>query len=717
MSLIRKTGQSANPFGELVSSLNRHITETGLGQSQKDISGLLVAGLESANIDQLTAVRASSANLLADAKRLYAAVVSNEAANSISEASWEAGAMVLLAAGDLTGYAARANKVEVSNEGANVVYSNSFGGFDYQMKPAVEAYDDRELRQYLPYSFLLNVQASRQSAAAELLFKTVVVDPSQGGLDLTVRRPTLFNEVRHEITGRAMDFHRRNLISAIVDPSIMANDSTRCYPVFVTGNVENNSHFVAAAELPTHTATIQGQTFDTSALLFNMQHDLLGLSTTPNVIGTQDSTDALDHDLGLDAVYLSFDADGAGAGVAKLVKFPVRQLFSASFQKSPEGLERAMVLNFATSDLIVDSTTDAVDGLDLGYLAAGEVVRLRVSAGGNADLQLGNIEVTAGTLAVANVFINGVDVTGTVAGNAVVAKLGTMALKGFDPFAHRSNLNRRHLGIKADALTLTERVVIPMGAPITNHTPITSANEQIALQDMINIARIRNDNNAFTKLSEYANQLAAVATAPSIAGVPAAVEGIGRHLVEKVYFAEANFDVQAEINSIRSQDRAEDLAAVVVNKLRDLVYAGLTQTAYQSALDLMTGGGVSPTVAIVTDPTIARYLITPGDSRLMSIGLPWKLEVTPNVMIRDKIYATLVLPGIAEPHPLSFGFFAYMPELVATAVVTRNNQVSREPMVQPRTRHVVTLPFLVRINVSNISAAATDKTSIDFNAV
>lgn len=716
MSLIRKTGQSANPFGELVSSLNRHITETGLGQSQKDLAGVLVAGLESANLDQLQTIRTTGASLLADAKRLYAAAVGNEAAASITEASWEAGAMVLLAAGDLRSYAERANKVEVSNEGANVVYSNSFGGFDYQLKPAVEAYDDRELRQYLPYSFLLNVQASRQSAAAELLFKTVVIDPSQGGLDLTVRRPTLFNEVRHEITGRAMDFHRRNLISAIVDPTIMANDSTRAYPVFVTGNTENNSHFVPTATMATRTATIEGQSFDTSALKFNMQHDLLGLSTTPNVIGTQDSTDALDHDLALDAIYVSFDADGAGAGAAKVVKFPVRQLFSASFQKSPEGLERSMVLNFASSDLIVDSNTQAVDGA-LGWLAAGEVVRLRVSAGGNADLQVGNIEVTAGTLAVANVFLNGVDVTGTAAATTILAKLGTMALQGFDPFAHRSNLNRRHLGIKADALTLTERVVIPMGAPITNHTPITSANEQIALQDMINIARIRNDNNAFTKLNDYANQLAAAYAAPQIPGVPAAVEGIGRHLVEGIYFGEANFDVQAEINSIRSQDRAEDLAAVVVNKLRDLVYTGLTKTAYQSALDLMTGGGVSPTVAIVTDPTIARYLITPGDSRLMSIGLPWKLEVTPNVTIRDKIYATLVLPGIAEPHPLSFGFFAYMPELVATAVVTRNNQVSREPMVQPRTRHVVTLPFLVRINVSNISAAATDKTSIDFNAI
>ncbi len=709
MSLIRKTGQSANPFGELVSSLNRHITETGLGQSQKDISGLLVAGLESANLDQLQAVRSTSASLLADAKRLYAAVVSNEAAESISEASWEAGAMVLLAAGDLSGYAQRANKVEVSNEGANVVYGNSFGGFDYQMKPAVEAYDDRELRQYLPYSFLLNVQASRQSAAAELLFKTIVVDPSQGGLDLTVRRPTLFNEVRHEITGRAMDFHRRNLISAIVDPAIMANDSTRAYPVFVTSNVENNSHFVDSTDLPPRTATIQGQSFETSALLFNMQHDLLGLSTTPNVIGTQDSTDALDHDLGLDAVYVEM-----GTGI---VRFPVHQLFSSNFLRAPEGLDRALVLNFATSDLIVDHNTAYVDATPAALLTAGEVVRLRVSAGGNADLQLGNIEVNAGTLSIANVFLNGVDVTGTTAGNTIAAKVTGLALRGFDPFAHRSNLNRRHLGIKADALTLTERVVIPMGAPITNHTPITSANEQIALQDMINIARIRNDNNAFTKLSEYGRQLKAVATAPSIAGVPAAVEGIGRHLVEKVYFAEANFDVQAEINSIRSQDRAEDLAAVVVNKLRDLVYTGLTQTAYQSALDLMTGGGVSPTVAIVTDPTIARYLITPGDSRLMSIGLPWKLEVTPNVMIRNTIYATLVLPGIAEPHPLSFGFFAYMPELVATAVVTRNNQVSREPMVQPRTRHVVTLPFLVRINVSNISAAATDKTAIDFNAI
>lgn len=716
MSRISMKGSAAGNLGEIVSSLKQRITAGGMTESGRELAGYVV-GLESlSDANALSTVKRAASEIVAELKAVYDGA--GVALEGISDAQFEAGAMVMLAAGDLAGYATVANKTAVSTEGVTLVDPSAFGNFDYRLKASVEAYDDRELRQYLPYSVAMNIEASRQSEFSETLYKTVVLSPDQAGLDITVHRTMVFNEIKHDITGRAMDFHRRNLIDAIVDASVLSSEATLVVPVYITGNAENVSQF--AAGIAAYDREVDGSVVKTAPLAIGKTIDILGLSTTPNITGTQDSTDALDHRMHVEAVYVKFVA---GTDTS-YVKFGTMHFAGSQFQKSAEGLDRAMVLNFQTVDLPITAATEDVDGgaaAALAGLGANKTVRLALNLGGNANLQLGNVSVMGGAVTVDSVWdtTGGVwtEVTDAAAVAAVKAQFSEISVAGYDLYATRSNLNRRMLGIKGDVVPVTERHLIPMGAPITAHHPVTSNNELVTMASLTNIARVRNDINAVTQLLSYDSTLSSLDIEGFVGGYMPNIEGVGRHLLAKPFYKQIPFDVAAQVNSLTSADRAQDVAASLINVIRQAVYEGMAKTAYQAALDSITGGTEKPTVVIATDPVIARHMIVPGDTRLMSIGYDVKVVSSMDSRMRGKIFVSLVRPNVAEPNGLSFGCFAWMPELVSTVIVTRNGQVSKEPMVQPRTRHINTLPFLIRVDVSNLAEAVTDKVAVDTNQV
>jgi len=714
MSRFNQKGHAAGNLGAIVTNLRQRFADSGVSNTSKELAGF-VLGMESlTDANAIASVNRTGKEMVSELKALYSNI--GVSVENLTEQQLEAGAMVMMAAGNLTGYATAAGKMTVSAEGATLVEPGAFGNFDYRLKASVEAYDERELRQYLPYSIAMNIEAARQSEFSEALYRTVVLSPDQAGMDITVYRTMVFNEIKHDITGRAMDFHRRNLIDAVVDASVLSSESTLVVPVYITGNAENVAKF---STIPAAPRTVDGHTFDTAPLALGKTIDILGLASTPNITGTQDSTDALDHRMHVENLYLKFVVGGD----TSIVKFPTMHLGGSQFQKSAEGLDRAMVLNFQTIDLpITKATKDISDApaAALQGLAADTVVRLGVNLGGNANLQLGNVSVMGGDLSVDSVWtISGTgewsEVTDPVARAAVVALVGTMSVAGYDLYATRSNLNRRMLGIKGDVVAITERHLIPMGAPITSHHPITSNNELVTMASLTNIARIRNDINAVTQLLSYDSILSSLAIDGFVKGYVPNIEGVGRHLLAKPYYKQVDFDVALQINTLKSHERAEDVSAALINVIRQAVYEGYAATAYQAALDAVTGGTEKPTVVIATDPTIARHLIVPGDTRLMSIGFDYKVVSSLDSRMKGKIFVTLTRPNVSEPNGLSFGCFAWMPELVSTAVVTRGGQVSKEPMVQPRTRHINTLPFLIRLDIENLAAAVTDRVVLEMD--
>lgn len=731
MSRLKSNGAGTADLGAVISQIKTRIAEQGSNFASKEVTSNVLS-MESIftghDITARDTLERTSDSIVRELKTAYQAA--NVSLESISAAQWEAGAMAAMAAGDVGRYAeaAYSNKA-VSQEGVTLVSASTIANFDYRLKPSMEAYDDRELRQLLPFSIAFNIQAARQNEFSEAFYPTVVISPDQAGLDIVVFRNMVFNEIKHDLTGRAVDFHRRNVVDAVVDPSILSQESTLVVPVYITGNTENNAYF--AAGFTAGTVTVDGYNVQTAPLAFGKKLDILGLATTPNIAnGTQDATDALDHRLALKNVYLSVTG-GGGTPATDKFKVDVLRLFGSNFQRAQEGADRQMNLNFNTVDVALTSVTKDIAGAAggtngaLGYLAAGGrdkwVIRLSLGAAGTANLQEGNIMVTAAPVSIDTVWDlttgEAVEVTGSAL-TALKADLTAMSLIGFDVYATRSNVNRRQRGLLADNYGINERHLIPLGAPISALSPVTSNRSTADLNSLINIARIRNDNNAVTQLLDYAGLLSSINFNAYVGGQVPMIEGVGRHLLKKCFYESLQFDVEAEVNSIKSHERADDVSAAIINKIRDSIYRAYRDTNYQAALDALTGGtGEKPTVVIGTDPVIMRHLIVPGDTRLAGIGFDTKVVSSVDKRVTGKVFVTFVRPNQTGPDPLSFGFFAWMPELASAVPVSRNGGTNQEAMVQPRTRHINTLPILIEIDVENLSAAVTDKTSILYEEV
>ena len=83
--------------------------------------------------------------------------------------------------------------------------------------------------------------------------------------------------------------------------------------------------------------------------------------------------------------------------------------------------------------------------------------------------------------------------------------------------------------------------------------------------------------------------------------------------------------------------------------------------------------------------------------------------------MRGKIVLAFQRPSTGRADPLAFGCMAFIPELVTTLNTSREGQLSRETMVQPRSLHINTCPIMGMINVTGIRAAVTGRVSVPMN--
>lgn len=736
MPKLTQKSQQVTHLAAVAQNIQSQLRERGREMANPEItSGLL--SLESLQPHQFNEVSRAHDQAIADLKQMYADA--NISTEHYTDAQWQAGAVTMLAAGNPGAYARAANRtVAASTEGFSLVEASG-AGFDYRNDPAVslEAYDDRELMNNLSFSVVFNVQAARQNEFGEAFYPTVVVTPDQSGLDVSVSRTMVFNEIRHDLTGKPTDFQRRNLVEAVIDASILANESTKAIPYYVaSGTGANADKFVLNTVVAPFTVNTGNEVILTAPLKPGIDIGLLGLCQPPSVqaTGQLDNTDTLDHRIALDKLWVKFVNAG---GDESIISFDVNRLPRSQFQKSQEGFDRELNLNFITVDLPIDSQTLDISGAvasaaggALAYLAGTPdrstwIVRLALKVTGDANIELGNVSVNTNVVTIDS--IARVDqLTGAITAVTELTDPGEMALLraqltpvntpatvvGYTLQAYRSNLNRRTRGLQVTTVTQNERYAIPLGSPVTCPAPVTATRTSTDMAAPITAARIRNDNNAVTKLLAYADTLSALKVSADRRIAVPSVEGIGRHLV-RPFYERSTIVVPDIVASLASQERAEDVSAALVNKLREVVYRAYRDSGYQPALDAITGGtGEKPTVLIGTDPVIQRHLMVSGDTRTLSIGFDHQIVTSMDSRVYGKIFITFVRKGQTGPDPMSFGCMAWMPELATNIQMSRNGQVSQETMVQPRSIHINTLPILLVFDIEGLSTAVAGRVPV-----
>lgn len=726
MSIFNRSATDS-PLAKVVQEFKTLYREQGAAFASQEHTRQLVS-LESLNEAQFAELERHSMNIMDQIRAAF-----NEAIEGVSLENFQlqAGAIAALAAGDPETYHRSATNVSVSQDGVTVIHPEPVGrhgSLNYLDRPALESFDNQELARHIPYSIAFNVQASRQDAFGEAFYPTVVVPPDQAGLDIAVQRTLVMEEVRHQSSGKTVGWERKNLLDAVVNHEILANNATKVVPV-VLADDSNADKFVDASLVAPKEIVVNRVPVRTAPLRMGVDVDLLGISTHQGLIGAglMDSTDSLDARIGLDRIYMTATAKVAGDDVTEVFSFAVSRMPRADFVKSVEGDHREMNLAFSTKDLILDGELRTVSGAESQILETLRTnnysVRLKVNINGVVNLETAHTNVYASPVELVALYetdpnsgeVTELPLTGPEAATVREA-LGQLTMVGYTLNATRSNQNLRTRGLLLNINKYVERYTIPMGSPISVPAPISSDRSASDLTSLINAARIYTSNNAVTSLLNYAETLKEyVNNLPLYGEDGLAIEGIGRFLV-KPFFEELDLDLTKELNSISSHERNFDVKALIVDAIREISYRMYRDSNYQAALDALTGtAGQKPRLIIGTDPTIENHLQVIGDTRTAGIAFDHEIVSTTDRRMRGKIVFSFARPNAGGADPLTFGCHAWVPELTSTVQLTRQGATVKETTVQPRSRHINILPVMGVINVTGLEVLRQKTSSLVVN--
>ena len=281
-------------------------------------------------------------------------------------------------------------------------------------------------------------------------------------------------------------------------------------------------------------------------------------------------------------------------------------------------------------------------------------------------------------------------------------------LVGYELRIRRNNSNRRERGKHLDFNMKQERYAIGLLAPFSIPRPLDWEENAADLDVLIQAANARFDNLMVEKLFSYKDALKAVATSRFRQFGDIQIEGFGRYLI-RPWFEEINLDLEKSVQGTTTAERRAEVSAAIMNVIREMAYRMYSESGYQPALQLLSSNAdEKPRCVVATDNYIPQFLQTDGDFRTVGVSFNFVVVDNPNVLLRDKIFVTLSRGIQGSPDPLTFGMFLYVPELVSVAQVTRNGQVSKETMVQPRCRFVNNCPLLGLINVVNLRKVYTE---------
>lgn len=654
-------------------------------------------------------------------------------ASHTTEAQKFAGMVAGMLAADVPGFLGRSVTGQPAMEADQHFFPATGGEMMQKRVHALEAYDEKENKETTVYSVAYNMQAATQDEFGEALFPTCIVTPDQYGLTISMRLIMVMDDLRRNASGEAIrDFQRKNIIRAAIDPTVLRNDLTKIFPVVTDAGVALGN-FVDATLVPPATILHEGQSIETAPLAIGAQFDLLGISQTEALLstGVLDTTDAIDPNIVLGALYMSISGTVGGTATTEVIKFGNISLMNGStFTAAPQGNYRLQMLNFVTDSLPINKNTVLNDGaasqLLTSVVTAGAQVKLAVTVGGNVNLQTAETSIWSGKVQVAEVRDSNNNVLDMTTGTGLAYKnlFAGATIFGYDLDARRVNTNRRERGQLLDITYQNVIYGVPLLSPITAPRPPAGPQQDEAnyLAGLITATRVRTSNAAVAKLLEAEEALAQFVT--SNLGddqfVKPEILGVGGWLVQPQYLQE-NYAAPAVVDSIKSYERAADIQASLVNMIREMAYRIYRDSGYKAAANAMHGGiAPMPTVIIATDTYIASYLQVTGDFRTLGNEFNVKVVSTTNKLMKGKIRITFGEFGEGKentPNPLHFGVMAWKPELTLILPTVRNGSNSREISVSPSFRHIVNLPIMASIDVSGIDEVVNAKVSINMHTV
>ncbi|QAX96000.1 hypothetical protein [Vibrio phage vB_VmeM-Yong XC32] len=618
------------------------------------------------------------------------------------QAGMDAATTTLLAYQDPAAYTDAVIHAKKAGEGVRV--------FGDSTEISMEGYDDFKFEGFLGTAVVANALAAASNPFSETFFRTVVLAPTQNGVDVDVTNPLIYTKKARNANGSAYDLQKQSAVRALIDFNILAGHSTAIMPIATTAKA---GILVATSDVPNRTVTLGGQNVEVRPLKYGVDVDLLAASTSEALLnaGAQDETDTVDPAMSLGRHYVKI-VNGSNNAVVAINLDGHR---GALFQATQEGSTRDLQVMFR-GDVWVKSTDESVAGdkleaalglaTTLGVTAADPwQFKLELEVSGLFSYVQGNLKLNFNGAKVGAAYVNGKVQVGSTEQAALEAAIGAgITGIGYEPKATRTNSNMRELGTVIDVSdTFRGRIPARMQSPLSIIAPTSVPGNQATMEAVNMIRRVRSSNDAVTKLLETEEQIQA--TDGILNGSPA----IGALAGIKPTFLERKLDVVTQtviFGSSRSMDELRGALAAGVTMLANKM---LLDSGYLASLEMFTGSQANFEVIVGTDPQIANLLMNSGDNRTLGNGRNYHIASSLDDRLRGKIYLSVRRTGVDGADAHTFGVHPIMPSLIHKAQVTRNGAVSNETIVVPREEFAVTCPILARIDVLNLDGIFTEE--------
>lgn len=590
-------------------------------------------------------------------------------------------------------------------------FSGPFGDIG-ATQVATENYNEKSQRDFRVVSAMYNLSAARQDAFGEAAYKTVVVNPTEGGVTQNLTYVAVMQDKFHQTTGALLDNGEVNMVEAFRDPSILEDKSNLLYPAVKAD--DSNKDVFSTIVSSKDVVDDHGITLKTAPLKMNAgKFNLIGVSNFAMLQQSNllDTSDTIDPALRLKHLYIK-------VGSSQVVRFMTERMPTAVFTPALVDDTRKANLNFSSEELILSANTKTLDGTSNAALTqiadAGWEVHLSVDVSGQVWTSKGDTSMMASPAKVTRV----IDEDGSQLSlndsnvQSMISELGDLTIDSYDLEARFTNTNRRKRGQLIQSRTYQFRYPIPMLSPITclmSTMDDGGAGEVVrALTVGVNV---RNSANAVTRLLNYLAQLRDVTDGGNALVKPAfnRIEGALSIMMRPTYRYQA-LDMTKAVDTIRGKDRFEDICATILNVARSMLYTAYRDSNIEAAFRAVTGNAdEKPKFIILTDQEIGNYLMTKGDPRALGAEFEFDVVTTNNINFDGKLVIIPTRKNGKEEDILNWGQFYYVPTIIADLPIARNGQISREICAVPFNLHVNNIPFAIEIDITGLEEVMATK--------
>ena len=686
----------------------------------KDIASKYNLGTESLDQNALTRAKEDMSTLQNDISNVIDSLgsITGADAASISPAGRQAAIMIAGASlcsvesiKESIGNYRPSSESNIATVGSELFMTDTLEATDISR----EAFDGMQTKNALYFSVAYNLLASRQDEFGEAFFPTIVIDPMQSGLVVENTFAVIMNEVTRSARNDKQKYNKIPLIKAMYDSELLTSDKNKCIPVYKEDRSLDDLFLADFKSINKDTG------FDilTAPLKVGEKISLLGISQTEAMLskGEMDNTDALDRSIQLRRVYYTIKGKtgvGHDQDATETFFFDAGAFAYNNFMAAPQGHSKDMILNFATTAMVIrpdeiKQANGSASEIFKDLNQPGIEIKLEVSLTGNANTEYGDITVYPNLIKIIEIKNASGDVV--PATDPIYTSVNDYIQKfeiiGYTVDAYRTNSNLRTMGhlLTIDRYKQEYQIKLRSGmnmmCPINNETG--RENDIDYLNTQIQATQLRTSADAVTTLIKYAESLRS--NISSGVAKELEVSGIGRYSVHP-YYKNISLNLADYVDSLKSTERLDDVRAAILNKINDEVVQMDIISNYGAAHRVANNNiPTKKTIIIGTDPRIKHYLAGKEDRLVLSSDLDAVIVSTYNQDIAGKIFITYGVfnnDRSTVVNPLNFGNLVWAPTIATDVIRTIGGSTRRDLMTMPRYCHIVNLPILLEINLSDI---------------